>query len=58
LGNGVIYKLSPPTGRAELGPKASFTLSRVRVRRRLLPVGTPAFDSTGAIYGVTESGGI
>jgi len=59
LGNGVIYKLSPPTAQGGTWTESVlYTFQGEGVGDGYYPVGTPAFDSTGAIYGVTESGGI
>lgn len=59
LGNGAIYKLSPPTAQGGTWTESVlYAFQGQGVGDGYEPIGTPAFDSTGAIYGVTVSGGI
>jgi uncharacterized repeat protein (TIGR03803 family) len=59
LENGAIYKLTPPTTQGGAWTESVlYSFQGQGVGDGYDPVGTPAFDSTGAIYGVTESGGI
>jgi uncharacterized repeat protein (TIGR03803 family) len=58
-GQGAIYKLSPPAAQGGVWTESVlYAFQGEGVGDGYQPIGTPAFDSTGAIYGVTVSGGI
>ena len=59
FGIGAIYKLSPPGASGGAWTESVlYSFQSSGAGDGYFPVGTPAFDDTGAIYGVTESGGI